>query len=41
MSVFIVDANTTFRKLHIQLSSATCFGRVWPSSGRLYNIHGK
>ena len=34
--------HTNFRKLYIQLSPATCFGRVWTFSGRFYDsIHGK
>jgi len=42
MSVFIVRANTTFMTLYIQMSSTTCFGHLWPSSGRFFNnIHGK
>jgi hypothetical protein len=33
ISVLTVTANTSFRTLYA--SSATCFGPVWPSSGRL------
>ena len=38
INLFIDTANATFSTLRIQ-SFATCFGRFWPPSCRLYNIH--
>ena len=36
-SLFIVSTNTTVRALYSELSSATCFDRVWQSLGGLYS----